>query len=190
MPLLLAITKDDNKSKLAIYKLYNFSKGETDIIDQRMGFYSCKLKSKRWIMNAFSYVLDTCRVNASTIYAMNNDLQPRNIKSIDFGFELAMSLIRPHIEQRNLIGINSSVVHKIEIVLEKKYPPNMQKTNGFYPHQSEKRRRCDACISKIKGEEAKEKKNKISKQLSKCQKCAKPLCNKHLIRICGFCLQD
>ena len=49
-------------------------------------------------MNAFSYVLDTCRVNASTIYAMNNDLQPRNIKSVDFGFELAMSLIRPHIE--------------------------------------------------------------------------------------------
>ena len=76
-------------------------------------------------MNAFSYVLNTCRVNASTIYAMNNDLQPRNIKSVDFGFELAMSLIRPHIEQRSLIGINSSVVRKIEMVLGKKYPPNM-----------------------------------------------------------------
>ena len=76
-------------------------------------------------MNAFSYVLDTCRVNASTIYAMNNDLQSQNIKSVDFGFELAMSLIRPHIEQRSLIDINSSVVRKIEIVLGKKYPPNM-----------------------------------------------------------------
>ena len=78
-------------------------------------------------MNAFSYVLDTCRVNASTIYAMNNDLQPRNIKSVDFGFELslAMSLIRPHIKRPRLIGINSSVVRKIEIVLGKKYPPNM-----------------------------------------------------------------
>ena len=76
-------------------------------------------------MNAFSYILDTCRVNASTIYAMNNDLQPRNIKSVDFGFELAMSLISPHIEQQSLIGINSSVVRKIEIVLGKKYPPNM-----------------------------------------------------------------
>ena len=75
-PPLLATTKDDNKSKLGIYKLYDFSKGGTDIIDQTMGFYSCKLKSKRWTMNAFSYVLDTCRVNASTKYAMNNDLQP------------------------------------------------------------------------------------------------------------------
>ena len=76
-------------------------------------------------MNVFSYVLDTCRVNASTIYAMNNDLQPQNIKSVDFGFELAMSLIRLHIERPRLIGINSSVVRKIEIVLRKKYPPNM-----------------------------------------------------------------
>ena len=76
-------------------------------------------------MNAFSYVLNTCRVNASKIYAMNNDLQPRNIKTVDFVFELAMSLICPHIEQASLIGINSSVVLKIERVLEKKYSPNM-----------------------------------------------------------------
>ena len=38
-----------------------------------------------------------------------------------------MFLIRPHIERPSLIGINSSVVRKIEIVLRKKYPPNMQK---------------------------------------------------------------
>ena len=56
---------------------------------------------------------------------MNNDLQPRNIKSVDFGFELAMSLIRPHIEQPSLIGINFSVVRKFEIILGKKNPPNM-----------------------------------------------------------------
>ena len=56
---------------------------------------------------------------------MNNDLQPRNIKSVDFRFKLAMSWIHPHVEQRSLISKNSSVVHKIEIVLGKKYPPNM-----------------------------------------------------------------
>ena len=125
------------------------------------------------------------------IYAMNNDLQPQNIKSVDFGFNLAMSLIRPHIERPSLIGINSSVVRKIEIVLGKKISSkHVKRSSGFFPHQSEKRRRCDACISKIKGKRSKEKRNKISKQLSQCQKCAKPLCNKHLIRICGSCLQD
>ena len=158
VPSLLATTKDDNKSKLAIYKLYDFSKSGTDIIGQRRGFYSCKSKSKRWTMNVFSYVLDTYRVNASTIYAMNNDLQPRNIKSVDFGFELAMSLIRPHIEQRSLIGINSSVVRKIEIGLGKKvFSKHVKTSSGFFPHQSEKPKRCDACISKIKGKGAKEK---------------------------------
>ena len=64
-------------------------------------------------------------MNVTTIYAMNNDLQPRNIKSVDFGFKLAMSLIRPHIEQPNLTGIKSSVVRKIEIVLGKKIPSKM-----------------------------------------------------------------
>ena len=122
---------------------------------------------------------------------MNNDLQPRNIKSVDFEFELAMSLIRPHIAQPSLIGINSSEVRKIEIVLGKKISSKHVKTSsGFFPHQSEKRRRCDECICKIKREGAREKKNKICKQLSQCQKCTKPLCNKDLIRICGSCLQD
>ena len=72
---------------------------------------------------------------------MNNDLQPRNIKSVDFGFELAMFLIRLHIEQPSLIGINSSVLRKIEIVLGKKISSKHVKTSsGFFPHQSEKRR--------------------------------------------------
>ena len=35
---ILGITKDDGKSKLGIYKVYDFTKGRTDIIDQRMGF--------------------------------------------------------------------------------------------------------------------------------------------------------
>ena len=124
-------------------------------------------------------------MNASTIYPMNNDLQPRNIKSVDFGFNLAMSLIHPHIAQPTLIGIKSSVVRKIEIVLGKKSILQASKNRqvAFFPHQSEKRRRYDACISKTKGKRSKEKKNKICKQLSQGQKCAKPLCNKRLIRI-------
>ena len=56
---------------------------------------------------------------------MNNDLQPRNIKSVDLEFNLAMSLIHPHIAQPTLIGINSSVVRKIEIVLGKKISSKM-----------------------------------------------------------------
>ena len=57
-PPILDITKDDGKSKLGIYKVYDFTKGETDIIDQRMGFYTWKPKSRKWTITVFSYVTD------------------------------------------------------------------------------------------------------------------------------------
>ena len=52
-----------------------------------------------------------------------------------------MSLIRPHLEQPSLIGINLSVVRKIGIALEKRISSEHVKTSsGFFPHQGEKRR--------------------------------------------------
>ena len=59
---LLGVTKDDKKFKPAIYKLYDFAKGGTDIVDQRVGFYSCKSKMPRWTMAALFFLLDICRV--------------------------------------------------------------------------------------------------------------------------------
>ena len=50
---LLGVTKDENKFKPAIYKLCDFTKGGTDIVEQRVGFYSYKSKSPRWTMVAF-----------------------------------------------------------------------------------------------------------------------------------------
>ena len=41
---LLGVTMDENKVKQALYKLYDFTKGGTDIVDQRMGFYTSKVK--------------------------------------------------------------------------------------------------------------------------------------------------
>ena len=38
---ILGVTKDDKKEKLGTYKLYDFTKGGTDIFDQ-MDFLSCK----------------------------------------------------------------------------------------------------------------------------------------------------
>ena len=43
---LLGITKDEKK-KPALYKLYDFTKGGTDVIDYRMGKYSTKPESQR-----------------------------------------------------------------------------------------------------------------------------------------------
>ena len=85
---IIGTTTDDKKKKLAILKHYDFTKGGTDIVDQRAQTYTTKAKSNRWTMVSFYFLLDTCRVNASTIYAMNNGQNPRNVDSFDFGWDL------------------------------------------------------------------------------------------------------
>ena len=40
-------TKDGKKDKLAIYKFYNFTKGDTDIVDQMNDFYTTCPKTSR-----------------------------------------------------------------------------------------------------------------------------------------------
>ena len=56
---LKGITKDDQKEKPALYKLYDFTKGGTDIVDQLNDFYSTRSKSSRWVCVAMFYTLDT-----------------------------------------------------------------------------------------------------------------------------------
>lgn len=42
------VTVDDEKRKLALYKLYDFTKGRIDIVDQKMSFYTTKSKGRKW----------------------------------------------------------------------------------------------------------------------------------------------
>ena len=48
-------------------------------------------------MTAFAYVLDTFRVNASTVIALNQSIEPRNTNSFDFGITLVLQLVRPFV---------------------------------------------------------------------------------------------
>ena len=75
-PPILGSTKDDGKSKLRIYKVHYFTKGGTSIIEQRMGFYTCKPKSRKWTITVFSYVIDMARVNSSTTFAFQKKYDP------------------------------------------------------------------------------------------------------------------
>ena len=42
-----------------------------------MGTYTVKSKSRKWTIVAFSYPLDTIRVNACTILALNQKKEPK-----------------------------------------------------------------------------------------------------------------
>ena len=70
VPPFLSVTEDDGKSDLGIYKVYDFANGGTDIINQRIRFYTCKLKSIKWRITVFGYVIDMARVNLSTTFAL------------------------------------------------------------------------------------------------------------------------
>ena len=106
---ILGVAKEHSNQKPAVYKFYNFTKWWTDVIDQRIGFYSRKAKSRRWTMSTFAYMLDTCRVNACTVYAMNNSKDPRSQDSINFGMDLVMSLVLPFIQMRPRVGLSTAI---------------------------------------------------------------------------------
>ena len=94
-PPILGFTKDDGKSKLGIYKVYDFTKGGTDIIDQRMGFYTCKPKSRKWTITVFSYIIDTACVNSSTTFALQKKDDPFNQDSFEYCCTLLYQLVKP-----------------------------------------------------------------------------------------------
>lgn len=169
---ILDTTIDDGKEKLAIYKLYDFTKGGMDIIDQRMGSYSCKPKSRRWPIVAFSYIVDTARVNASTLFALNNRKCPLKQDSFEFGMDLALSLITPFINVRSLRRLGNSVRNKIAVIVGPPLP--MDRLENLGPSTSEKKSRCHICVSKVVAEKGgRAAHNKLATLKSLCQSCGK-----------------
>ena len=81
---LLGATNDDDKHKPEPYKLYDFTKGGTNIVDQKIGSYAVKAKSRKWTMVAFLYLLENIRVNACALLTLNKGLDPKKVNSFNF----------------------------------------------------------------------------------------------------------
>ena len=86
VPPLLGVTMDDGKHKPAILKLCDFTKGGTDVVDQRMGKYAVNTTANRWTIPVFSYLLDAARVNSQSQWSLTNDRQPSEGNSFYFIF--------------------------------------------------------------------------------------------------------
>ena len=193
MPPLLGTTTDDGHVKPAVLKFYDFSKGGTDIVDQRIGKYTTNTKSRRWSMAAFSYILDTARVNSQTIYSMNNNIHPRISNSFEYGWQLVQEFIGPHVIDRkqNLSKtLHKSVMNKIDYILsEMNYvdsAPIIQPSP--ISQYSETKKRCYACVEAITPTEYKKKYDNLSKVKAQCHKCSKQICKLHTVFTCHQCL--
>ena len=158
---LLGTTIDDERKKPALIKLYDFTKGGTDIVDQKIGFYTTKTKSRRWTMTAFSYLLDTIRVNAGTIYALNNAEDPRKVHSLDFIFRLGESLIMPEISRRPREGLTSVVLAKMRLFTGK--AEETTASDHQYSQAVDIKTRCKLCVSETHSADQKYKKDKRKK---------------------------
>ena len=51
---IVGTTKDDDYLKLGLYKLYDFTKGSTDIADRRMELHTTKTKFRKWTLVMFA----------------------------------------------------------------------------------------------------------------------------------------
>ena len=69
---LFGVTDDDGKRKSAIIKSDDFTKGENNILDQKISKYSCKSVTQLWTMVRFFFLMDTIRCNALTLYAIKH----------------------------------------------------------------------------------------------------------------------
>ena len=182
---ILGLTKVDGKSKPVIINFYDFTKGGTDIVDQIMGKHTVKPKSWRWTIAAFSYILEVACVNASTLSRMNNQNKPMQwSKSLEFGWEIAMSLIRLQLQHRHMHsnGLQKYTQRGIRDLLgiQVEQPPSSNPG---------KKKRCRTCFNKVEGSDHKKKKASLGKTVHRSIQCGQSLCTSHFQKICPSCFE-
>ena len=188
MPAILGTTRDDGKNKPAIIKFYDFSKGGTDIVDQRISSSSVSTTSRRWTMSAFSYVLDTARINAQTIFSLNNDINPRKSNSLEFGWQLAMSLVKPHIMRRKKETLSKLTINKINCILLKEEEDIEDQNEPAEENTIEiKANFCKECLQNCYGPNYRIKKKSIYRIKTICTHCKSHICKNHMEITCKNC---
>ena len=185
---LQGVTRDDGCRKPAVIKLYDFTKGGTDNVDQRIAMYSTRTKSAKWTRSALSFVLDTARVNSATLFAIATGVSPHSIDSFEFAWDLANSLVLPLARSRPVQGLPNAVQLKLSLLLgpesaEVQPPKEQTSASG-----STAKRRCTSCVENLVGKaEYKDKKSKLKKIKTVCSKCQQPCCTEHLVSFCPDC---
>ena len=86
----------DQRCKSHVLLMYDHTKGGVDVVDLISIHHSTRIKSKRWPLNAFAFILDTVRTNAKTILADNKS----SFSNFKFAYQLGKALVLPIVQQR------------------------------------------------------------------------------------------
>ena len=95
--------------------MYNHIKGGADVVNLFCSHHATRLKSKRWPLKAFSFILGTIRTNSKTILIDNKV----KLSNFDFTYALGKALVLPSIQNRyqNNNGIRLPIFQKVSCVL-------------------------------------------------------------------------
>ena len=87
---------NDQQCKPYVLVMYDHTKGRVDVVDLISTRHSTRIKSKRWPLNAFAFILDTVQTNANTVLADNKS----SFSNFEFTYQLGKALVLPIVQQR------------------------------------------------------------------------------------------
>ena len=158
---------NDQRKKPQIHSMYDHTKGAVDVVDLLSTSHSTRIKSKRSPINAFAFILDTCRTNAKTILHDNG----KPLSNFEFTYAIGKGLVLPAIQQRyaNLNGLQTAVANKMHRVL------GIKEAIHHAVDIPTKSGRCFKCIEAIMGSPnyIRERNRLNNKLKTKCFQCNK-----------------
>ena len=163
------MTKDQRKKPI-VHIIYDPTKGDFVYL-----LSTTQIKSRRWLLNALAFILDTCRSNAKTIL-QDNGIKLANFEmTYNFGKELVLPAIRRRYSQSN--GLKVTVIKKIRCVFGINEVSACTQLESFNPTSG----RCFKCVEAIVGKKSyKAESEKLNNKLKiKYLKCQKFICKKH-----------
>ena len=108
------ITKYQWKKPI-VHTIYDHTKGGIDVVNLLSTTHLIRLKSRRWPLNALSFILETFCSNARTILQDNGIKLTSFEMTYNFGKELVLPSIRRRYNQSN--GLKITVINKTGHVL-------------------------------------------------------------------------
>ena len=136
-------------------------------------------------------MMDTGRVNSQTVHSLNKGVEPRKLDSWEYGWELSLGLVMPHMKRRKAKGgLNKALLSTIGSLIvslgDGADEPQQGGGQVLHPLQGS-RRRCGPCVADLKTKRHKAEKDTLSKQKTQCQLCCTALCKAHAVQICTSC---
>ena len=167
--------------------MHIFPTGGTDIQDQKMGRYSTKPVYSKWTTVGRSYMLDTARVNATTLFCLATGLSLKKSDSFLIGMDLVSYLCLPQMQARSRAVLSAALCAKMDEFLGLTVKPPLKQAIPPFESRCDMRRKCYGCIKAGHGVGYNKNKDGAKKVQTQCQSCKVPCCDGHSVLQCESC---